>query len=288
MVCSIRGHNGNYLYANKKGKVSQSSSPELWDVRFNIPNQPGKVTLRNINTGRYFTAEKILGITGSVSCNRESPDFWESFYFEYGPPGYFHLKSHHGFYLSMKASGDVDCKATRASEWETFALIGQHVVVATPVSVSNVPVLTVVKPANQVFSGELKGRKWKEGSRVLIKSKGSGKNLRVLRDGCVNGLGEEGHLAQFEIVRTGPRTVKFRNVADDSHWLRITPQGAVDGEGNGGPLTEFEIIKINKGVFSLKSVANPKLYIAVFTNGSVVALNTCISGEAQFEITMFK
>jgi len=243
MVCSMRGHNGNYLFANKKGKVSQSPNPELWDVRFNIPSFPGKVSLRNINTGKYFTAEKILGITGSVTCNRDSPNQWEAFYFEYGPPGYFHLKSHHEFYLSMKAHGEVDCKATRPGDWETFALIGQQPVVTTPAAISNAPV-PVPKQTN--LTGALKARKWHDGSIVVIKSIGSGKSLRILKDGCVNGLGEEGQLAQFIVVRTGPRTVKFKNVADETHWLRITQQGAVDGEGNGGPLTEFEIVKHSK------------------------------------------
>jgi len=186
----------------------------------------------------------------------------------------------------MKGNGDVDCKAVRPGDWETFALIGQQPV-AVPVSISNAQP-TVGNPVNQVLPGELKARKWQDGSIVLIKCIGSSKNLRVLKDGCVNGLGEGGQLAQFTITRTGPRTVKFRNIADDTRWLRITAQGAVDGEGNGGPLTEFEIVKHSKGVISLKSVAHPKLYVAVFTNGSVVALNTCVSEEAQFEVALLK
>jgi len=124
ILVSIRAKNGNYLaHDNKKTtNVIQSNAPDKWEIRF-LSDKPGCITLKNVVTNKYFTAEKILGITGSVSLDRDEAHFWEEWHFEYGKPGYFYAKSHHGKFLSFDTSNKVNADAKHVGDPETFSFI---------------------------------------------------------------------------------------------------------------------------------------------------------------------
>jgi hypothetical protein len=83
----------------------------------------------------------------------------------------------------------------------------------------------------------------KEGSLVHLRSKVTGKNLRV-KDGAIDFLGGKGKKATF-IVHKGckiPNSIRLQNLENPQRWLRITEKGHLDAFGKGGIYTEFVLL----------------------------------------------
>jgi len=83
----------------------------------------------------------------------------------------------------------------------------------------------------------------KEGSLVHLRSKVTGKNLRV-KDGAIDFLGGKGKKATF-IVHKGckiPNSIRLQNLENPQRWLRITEKGNLDAFGKGGIYTEFVLL----------------------------------------------
>ncbi len=56
---------------------------------------------------------------------------------------------------------------------------------------------------------------------IILKSCASGKTLRILADGTVNGQGGHGQLAQFKVHVRRPGVVSLQNVQSPDYWLAI-------------------------------------------------------------------
>jgi len=84
------------------------------------------------------------------------------------------------------------------------------------------------------------------GSIVHLICKSTGKSLRIMEDGSVEGKGRRGKRAQFELLRCGDSEnhIKLRNVNNPKRFLRINEEQQLDGLGCGGKWTEFQMIKM--------------------------------------------
>jgi hypothetical protein len=84
----------------------------------------------------------------------------------------------------------------------------------------------------------------KEGSLVHLRSKVTGKNLRVKDEGVIDFLGGKGKKATF-IVHKGckiPNSIRLQNLENPKRWLRITEKGDLNAFGKGGIYTEFVLL----------------------------------------------
>jgi len=124
MIVYVQGLNGYYLAHNpqKPHHVIQSPNPEKWEISF-LPNKPGCITFKNDVTKKFLCAEKILGMTGTVTLDRTQANDWESWNFEFAKPGYFYAKSDHGKFLTFEAHLKVGADTKHVGDAETFCFI---------------------------------------------------------------------------------------------------------------------------------------------------------------------
>jgi len=113
------------------------------------------------------------------------------------------------------------------------------------------------------------GNPFATGNRICLKSMASGKQLRIKRNGMVDGNGQFGEFAQFEVLRTAIDRCKLRNVANPSAYLRINERGELDGAGTGGRWTEFTIVNHGGHVYSFQSTAHGQYHIGILPTGEV-------------------
>jgi len=308
----IRTHHGTYLHATHNGDVSHKNEAQVWEIRF-VPDHPGHVTLRSCH-GKFMTAEKILGFTGAVTCNRTEAHGWEKWHYEQGPSGTFFVKGDHGKFLSAHNGGSVKADTTNRGEHEQFLMMQPPTVISVPPPMAVAPMMTapppvmnygppptpVFTPPPPVFTPppatmtvnlgmrsvgyQFRGKKWAEGARVILTSCASKRSLRIKPDGFVDGEGQAGQWAQFIVHRTGPDTVKLQNVGNSAHWLRIE-NGNLDGNGQGGPLCDFRILKHAKGTYSLRSAADPSCGVGLAFDGTTFpARFTGLDNRGQFHV----
>eukprot|EP01104_Vermistella_antarctica_P017811 TRINITY_DN6391_c0_g1_i1.p2 TRINITY_DN6391_c0_g1~~TRINITY_DN6391_c0_g1_i1.p2 ORF type:complete len:133 (+),score=32.33 TRINITY_DN6391_c0_g1_i1:45-443(+) len=109
--------------------------------------------------------------------------------------------------------------------------------------------------------------KFSSGKTIQLKSKASGKFLRINADGSVDGNGGHGDFAKFDVIREGNHCFKLRNVKNRDHYLRITQDKKLDGKGSGGKWCEFKKEKVEKGVFRIVSVHHPDCKVGILPDG---------------------
>jgi len=93
-----------------------------------------------------------------------------------------------------------------------------------------------------------------EGHIVVLRSAASGKTLRILRNGEVNGRGGSGALARFQIAgREGDR-LQLRSARDADLYLGITPETyQLVGTAADSPFAWFRLVEHDDGFISLRS-----------------------------------
>eukprot|EP01113_Clastostelium_recurvatum_P015170 TRINITY_DN1839_c0_g1_i1.p1 TRINITY_DN1839_c0_g1~~TRINITY_DN1839_c0_g1_i1.p1 ORF type:complete len:327 (-),score=99.62 TRINITY_DN1839_c0_g1_i1:117-1064(-) len=112
---------------------------------------------------------------------------------------------------------------------------------------------------------------FQDGNVIVLRSVASGKSLRIMPDGQVNGHGEQGHLARFIVHKAGKKTIKLQNIQKE-HWLRIHEHGRLEGLGKGGEFCAFRIHKHDgwkKGekIVSLESIKFPGQFVGILPDG---------------------
>eukprot|EP01104_Vermistella_antarctica_P021294 TRINITY_DN9534_c0_g1_i1.p2 TRINITY_DN9534_c0_g1~~TRINITY_DN9534_c0_g1_i1.p2 ORF type:complete len:148 (-),score=38.45 TRINITY_DN9534_c0_g1_i1:123-527(-) len=111
-------------------------------------------------------------------------------------------------------------------------------------------------------------KKFACGATIQLKSKASGKFLRIKDDGSVDGNGGHGPFAKFVVVRDGvPHGFKLRNVKNPHHYLRVTQDKKLDGKGGGGKWCEFKKERVEKGVFRIIPVHNSCCKVGILPDG---------------------
>lgn len=130
---------------------------------------------------------------------------------------------------------------------------------------------------------------FRDGNIVILHSQNTGKNLRIMPDGSVNGHGGNGDKAQFKVHKNGKGIIKFQNVDNPHHWLRITNDHKLCGKGSGGHHCQFKKIRHDAGVFSFESVEHRGCHIGLKDNGDAKPANNTGTGKAsRFSVVIHK
>ena len=131
------------------------------------------------------------------------------------------------------------------------------------------------------------GKQWHHGNIILLQNLGSRKNLRINKQGYVDGLGGEGQWAQFMVERVGADRVKLRNMGHNN-YLRVHNPHQID-HGPGGPHCEFYVVKHGHKTYSLESVAHPGCHVGIHDNGSAKQPGQTGTGKhAQFNVVVHR
>jgi len=86
-----------------------------------------------------------------------------------------------------------------------------------------------------------------DSSKVRLKSKKSGKYLRIMKDGEINVEGGTGPLTLFKVQKQGePNLVKLESNKFDGKYISVKKNGDVN-VGNGGPWTELKFFREGGG-----------------------------------------
>jgi hypothetical protein len=109
----------------------------------------------------------------------------------------------------------------------------------------------IVLPVSGASSGQSHDP-FANGARVLLHSKATGKTLRIMEDGSVNGEGGDGKWAQLVVERKGS-DVLFKHPATGK-YLRVNEKLMPDGIGIGGDRCHFTIVPHGDGrTYSFKA-----------------------------------
>jgi hypothetical protein len=125
---------------------------------------------------------------------------------------------------------------------------------------------------------------FKTGAVMVFISQASGKALRVLQNGDVDGRGtEDDALAQFRVHVLGPHKVALQNVSNPNYWLRII-NNELNGTGaSGGGNTEFKLDEYDSRIV-FSSVRHSDQRIGIVESGDAkkpAKTGTGIHGQFQ-------
>ena len=101
---------------------------------------------------------------------------------------------------------------------------------------------------------------------VILRSRTSGKQLRINPSGRVDCRGNYGYLTMFNICRLNDNHVRLQSVANRKRYLRIDNMN-VDGLGGQGNLTEFQMHYMGRHTFAFESVYHYNHYLACDQDG---------------------
>eukprot|EP00294_Goniomonas_avonlea_P006781 CAMPEP_0114561842 /NCGR_PEP_ID=MMETSP0114-20121206/12215_1 /TAXON_ID=31324 /ORGANISM="Goniomonas sp, Strain m" /LENGTH=240 /DNA_ID=CAMNT_0001747495 /DNA_START=21 /DNA_END=739 /DNA_ORIENTATION=+ len=91
---------------------------------------------------------------------------------------------------------------------------------------------------------------------IQLRCAASGKFLRILPNGSVDGSGGNGPWAHFALIQENG-SVRLQNVGNQSHFLQILPNGTVNGKGNGtGDSSLFELVNGDNDTVALTQKGN--------------------------------
>jgi len=91
---------------------------------------------------------------------------------------------------------------------------------------------------------------------IQLRCAASGKFLRILPNGSVDGSGGNGPWAHFALIQENG-SVRLQNVGNQSHFLQILPNGTVNGKGHGtGDSSLFELVNGDNDTVALAQKGN--------------------------------
>eukprot|EP01100_Stratorugosa_tubuloviscum_P009644 TRINITY_DN403_c0_g2_i3.p1 TRINITY_DN403_c0_g2~~TRINITY_DN403_c0_g2_i3.p1 ORF type:complete len:133 (+),score=56.25 TRINITY_DN403_c0_g2_i3:136-534(+) len=122
------------------------------------------------------------------------------------------------------------------------------------------------------------------GAIIRLESVATGRALRIMNDGSVNGNGKHGRKAQFYVTRQG-KDILLRNVKNGNYYLRIKENGELCGQGEGGRFCHFSKKRQSDSTFTLESVVHPGWHVGIKDNGDPKpANNTAQGNNARFRV----
>eukprot|EP01100_Stratorugosa_tubuloviscum_P009643 TRINITY_DN403_c0_g2_i2.p1 TRINITY_DN403_c0_g2~~TRINITY_DN403_c0_g2_i2.p1 ORF type:complete len:135 (+),score=64.22 TRINITY_DN403_c0_g2_i2:84-488(+) len=122
------------------------------------------------------------------------------------------------------------------------------------------------------------------GAIIRLESVATGRALRIMEDGSVNGNGGNGKKAQFHVIRQG-KDVLLRNVQNPNYYLRITENGELCGRGQGGRFCNLRKKKQADSTFTFESVNHPSWHVGILNNGQPKPANNTAEGtNARFRV----
>lgn len=152
-----------------------------------------------------------------------------------------------------------------------------------------------------VAGGSRLMRSFVDGCQILLCSKSSSRNLRIMENGDVNGLGGNGKKATFIVHVKGLRQVTLQNVKNPEQWLQVKDD-ELSGNGTGDEHCHFNLSE-HGGFVVFEPVLSPDTHIGIRENGDVkkpshtgtrkharftpIMKNTTLAGESPL-LTAFK
>jgi len=127
------------------------------------------------------------------------------------------------------------------------------------------------------------------GHVIVLRSTASGKTLRIMQDGAVNGLGGTGALARFSVASRVDDRLQLQSTRDGKLYLGIAPDTyqltPVDG---GSAYSWFRLVEREDGTVHLRSdILEKPAGIGINKDGTTRACDAVKTGEfSRFQVEL--